>query len=229
MDGEAKTALIVGGSRGLGLGLVREYLGRGWRVIATTRGTRDGEIGALAKEHGDSLCVETFDVTDFAGLAALVNRLGAALDLLFVSAGVSNDPRTPVGDVAAEEFSRIMLTNALAPLKIIEALGNRVAADGAIVAMTSGLGSVAENTGGGYEVYRASKAALNTLLRCYAARHRGRTIVAMHPGWVRTDMGGAGATLSPAESAAGMARVIEGLAGKPGCVFVDYRGQTIAW
>ena len=224
-----KTVLIVGASRGLGLGLVREYLAEGWDVIATSRGT-DGALHDLAASTDGRLRLETLDVTDASGLDALKRALaGKALDVLFVSAGVMGERDGQAANVEPDEFARVLVTNALAPLKIIETLGDAVARDGAIVAMTSTLGSVAGNTSGGTEVYRASKAALNTLLRSYAARHPQRAIVAMHPGWVRTEMGGANATVSVEDSTRGMVAAIAARAGKAGCVFIDYRGQTIPW
>ena len=231
MADQGKTILIIGASRGLGLGLAREYLERGWRVVATTRGGNEAAIADLAASSGGRLQRETLDVTDFAAVDALAGRLTSTpLDMLFVSAGVSSpEKQAPIGSVSVDEFDRVMVTNALAPLRIIEALGERVARDGVIVAMSSVLGSVAGNTSGGYELYRASKAALNTLLRSYAARHRERSVVAMHPGWVRTDMGGAQASVGVEESVAGMADVLERLGGKPGCVYVDYLGETIPW
>ena len=225
----AKTILIVGASRGLGLGLVRAYLDFGWRVIATSR-SPGGTLHDLAAGSAGQLRHEALDVTDAAGLVALKQTLaGTTLDVLFVSAGVMGENDGVAAKVAPDEFARVLVTNALAPLTILEALGDRVPRDGAIVAMTSALGSVAGNTSGGTEVYRASKAALNTLLRSYAARHPERAIVAMHPGWVRTDMGGARADLSVEESAAGMLAAIAERAGKAGCVFIDHRGRTIPW
>lgn len=230
MDDE-KRALIVGASRGLGLGLVRGYLARTWRVVATTRGVNDQASRDLALAAAGRLHIETLDVTDAKGIAALRDRLGEArLDLLFVAAGVMNEPAdTPAGLEAPQAFARVMATNAQTPMAIIEALGDRVAAHGAIVAMTSILGSVAGNTSGGYDVYRASKAALNTMLRGYASRHTDRTVIAMHPGWVRTDMGGPRAALSVEESVAGMIAVLAERSGRPGCAFLDYRGRTIPW
>ena len=225
----AKTVLIVGASRGLGLGLVRGYLDEDWDVIATSRGS-DRALREFAASAGHRLRLETLDVTDATGLAALKRTLaGITLDVLFVSAGVMGERDGPAADVQPEEFARVLVTNALSPLKIIEALDEGVPRDGAIVAMTSTLGSVAGNTGGGTEVYRASKAALNTLLRSYASRHPQRAIIAMHPGWVRTDMGGANATVSVEDSARGMVTAIAARSGHAGCVFIDYRGQTIPW
>lgn len=225
-----KTVLIIGATRGLGLGLVLEYLDRGWRVVATTRGRGDDALQALAKTHADRLHIAHLDVTDIEQIAALRAALPPEpLDVLFVSAGVMNERSDRAAETTPDEFSRVMITNALAPMKLIEAFGAGVSPDGAIVAMTSVLGSVACNTSGGTEVYRASKAALNTLLRSYAADHKARALVAMHPGWVRTDMGGANADLSVEESAKGMVDVVEAHLGRAGCVFVDYQGHTIAW
>jgi NAD(P)-dependent dehydrogenase (short-subunit alcohol dehydrogenase family) len=225
-----KRALVVGASRGLGLGLVRGFLDRGWDVVATTRRRDNAALEDLARGAAGRLEIASLDVTDTGAIAGLRERIaGSRLDLLFVSAGVMNEADKPAGLETAAEFARLMETNARAPLAIIEALGADVAADGAIVAMTSVLGSVAQNTSGGYEVYRASKAALNTLLRSYASRHTDRAVIAMHPGWVRTDMGGARAALSVEDSVAGMIGVIAERLGKPGCAFLDYRGQTLPW
>ena len=230
MVGNGKAALVVGASRGLGLGLVEELTGRGWRVVGTTRGRGDEGLRRLADRVGDRLAIATLEVNDADGIAALGRRIeGARLDLLFVSAGTMSDKDAAIGTVPPAEFARVMETNALAPLKIIEAIGGAVGAGGAIVAMTSVLGSVAQNGSGGYEVYRASKAALNTLLRSYAARHKDRSIVAMHPGWVRTDMGGANAPLDIPTSVAGMLDVVAGRAGKPGIAYLDYQGQKLPW
>lgn len=225
-----KTAIVIGASRGLGLGLTREFLDRGWTVVATTRGRHDAALAELAAERGDALRLETLDMTDEPGIAAFARALGDLRpDVLFVSAGTSGDTGKPIGAVDTETFAHIMGTNALAPLKVIETIGGRVADTGAIVAMTSVLGSVDGNRDGGYELYRASKAALNSLLRSYAARHKDRSIVAMHPGWVRTDMGGDEAPLGVGESAAGIVDVVETRLGQAGCVFLDHRGETIAW
>jgi len=211
-----RTALIIGASRGLGLGLVTAYLAQGWRVIATRRGAATA-LEALSATAGDRLVIETLDVTDEAGIAALRQRLaGETLDLLFVSAGVAHSKSATAANVATEAFALEMVTNALAPLRIIEAFASLVPASGVIVAMSSALGSVSGNTSGGTEVYRASKAALNSLLRSFSARNRDRALVALHPGWVRTDMGGANAAIDIDQSVAGMVEVIASRAGKPG-------------
>jgi NAD(P)-dependent dehydrogenase (short-subunit alcohol dehydrogenase family) len=222
------TALIVGASRGLGLGLAREYLRRGWTVIATSRGP--SALDALAREAGGRVEVATLDVTREPDIAALRETLdGRSLDLLFVNAGVTNRPTDTFGEVATEEFVRVMLTNVLAPMRIVESFAALVGREGVIAVMSSGLGSVADNTSGGWEVYRASKAALNTAMRSFAARHRRATLLAISPGWVRTDMGGPGASLDVDTSVRGMADVIAARSGKAGHAFVDHKGDTVPW
>jgi NAD(P)-dependent dehydrogenase (short-subunit alcohol dehydrogenase family) len=229
MTQATKTALIVGASRGLGLGLVEAYLDRGWHVIATARSAAPA-LDALRRETGDRLRVETLDVDDPSTITALSQRLAAeTLDLLLVVAGVSNSKGKKAAEISTDLFVADMVTNALAPIRVIEAFADRVPADGVIAAMSSILGSVANNTTGGYEVYRASKAALNTLLRSFSAREKGRSVVALHPGWVRTDMGGSGADIDVGESVAGMVAVLDGRVGKAGCVYLDYRGKTLPW
>lgn len=225
-----KTALIIGASRGIGLGLAQAYLAEGWRVIATRRCESTGGLAALRRASGDRLVIEDLDVTDDAGIVALRRRLAhEKLDLLLVSAGTIDAAGHPVGRVPTEEFNRLMTTNALGPLRIIEVFADSVREDGVIAAMSSVLGSVAGNTTGGYEVYRASKAALNTLLRSFAARKPERTVLALHPGWVRTDMGGAEAAIDVAESVKGLICVVAAQAGRPGCRYLDYAGETIPW
>ena len=152
-------------------------------------------------------------------------------DLLFVNAGVTDQPGGTVAQTPTGEFIRVMVTNALSPLRVIEALQDRVEPAGTIGVMSSGQGSVANNERGGHEVYRGSKAALNTFMRSYAARHRGgrRTLVLMAPGWVRTELGGQDARLSVDESIPNVVRTLDALHGRPGLHYVDYLGRTVPW
>ncbi len=225
----SKTAVIVGASRGLGLQLAREYLRREWQVIATVRGGRRTGLDELAS---DRLEVETLDITEPDQIAALHERLsGRRIDLLFVNASVANDPDETIGAVATEAFIRVMVTNALSPMRVVEALAGLVPDDGLIAAMSSGLGSVAGNEAGGWEVYRGSKAALNTLMRSFAARpaNARRTMVLVAPGWVRTDMGGPNATLDAETSITGVADTLAAQFGRPGLRYLDYQGETVRW
>ncbi len=227
-QGNGRTALIVGASRGLGLGLVQRHLERGWSVIATVRGPSP----ALDALSGARLRIETLDITSVAQIDALAARLGeTTLDLLFVNAGIL-DHRDRLGpDTPDDEFAHLMLTNALAPVRVIARLAGLVPGDGVVAAMSSGLGSVANNKTAGNEAYRASKAALNTLLRSVAVRDAasGRTYLAVDPGWVKTDMGGADAMLDVATSTAGIADMLVSRRGNGGSWFVTYRDSEVAW
>jgi NAD(P)-dependent dehydrogenase (short-subunit alcohol dehydrogenase family) len=223
------TALIIGASRGLGLAMAEEYLKRGWRVVATMRGQGRTALHGLPS---DRLEIETVDIAEQAQIAALRERLaGRGFDLVFVNAGVTNDPEEPIGAVTTEEFIRVMVTNALGPMQVVEAFADLVPPSGTIGVMSSGLGSIADNHSGGWELYRGSKAALNMFMRSFAVRNGRdrRTYLVVAPGWVRTDMGGPGATLSIDESIPRVVDTIIAQSGKPGLRYVDYRGQTVPW
>jgi NAD(P)-dependent dehydrogenase (short-subunit alcohol dehydrogenase family) len=225
-----KTALIVGASRGLGYALAETYLGRGFQVVATQR--TESKLRALGETSGGRLEVETVDVNDSEQVAALRARLSSRqFDLLLVNAGVKNDDRETIADVSTDEFVRVMVTNALSPMRFVEIFQHLVTPTGTIGVMSSGQGSVANNENGGYEVYRGSKAALNTFMRSFAARHRdeSRTLLLLAPGWVRTDMGGAGALLSIEESIPNLVDTIAAQSGKPGLQYLDYLGRTVPW
>jgi len=228
-----KTVLMVGASRGLGLGLALEYLRRGWRVIATVRKIENAPAlrGANDDEQG-RLEIEVLDINRPDQLVALRARLARrSLDLLFVNAGVMSPPQEKIGNVTTEEFTRVLVTNALSPLRVVESFASLVPAGGTIAVMSSNMGSAANNEKGEAEVYRASKVALNSLMRSYAAREAAvpRVLLAMDPGWVRTDMGGQRAPLDVATSVRGMVEVIDARAGKTGMAFINYKGDTVNW
>ncbi len=221
------TILILGASRGLGLGLAQEYLKRGWDVIGTVR----GEGTQLHAVRDARLRIEPLEITDAASLAALRTALdGTTVDLLFVNAGISNGPAETITETTTDKFTQLLLTNALSPMRALETLIDLVPPTGMAAVMSSGLGSVANNTRGGWEVYRASKAALNTLTRSFALRlGGGRTVVVMAPGWVRTDMGGPDAGLDVGTSTAGMANAMTARAGTGECIYIDYQNQVVPW
>lgn len=226
-----RTTLIVGASRGLGLGLVEQHLARGWRVIATVRGRSEG-LQALIGSAGGRLTIETLDINLPTQLDTLAERLdGTRLDLLFVNAGVVDDPAQPIGAISDEEFFHVLRSNTLSPMRTVERLETLVPRGGVIAVMSSGLGSMAGSEMSGFETYRASKAGLNMLLRSVAARRRGsgRTFLAVDPGWVRTDMGGPEAHLDVETSTSGIADMLEARRGTPGTLFVTYANQELAW
>jgi NAD(P)-dependent dehydrogenase (short-subunit alcohol dehydrogenase family) len=221
----SSATLIVGASRGLGLGLVREFLSRGRRVIATVRDAR--QPGALAELSGP-LRIESVDVAHAESIAALRRTLeGESLDILMVNAGVGD----PGAKDFATAFHACMSVNALGAMTAVKALFDLVQPGGALAVMSSQLGSIANNTTGGQEPYRASKAALNQSLRSFAAEHAAAEVsfTCVHPGWVKTDMGGPHAPIEVETSVRGVADVLEGRLGKRGDAFLDYRGETLPW
>lgn len=210
---------IVGASRGIGRELVRQYLADGWTVHASVRVPADLS-GAT---------VHVADVTDEASLAAMADALPDGLDLVIANAGIGSREAT-LAKVDAAEWTRVMTVNALGPLLVARTVGRKLRRPGGtFAALTSRMGSIAENGGGAWS-YRISKAALNMGLSDLAIEWAKDEIAvaALHPGWVQTDMGGAQAPLKPEDSVAGLRRVIAGLQG-PGVRFLDYKGETIPW
>lgn len=226
-----RTALIIGGSRGLGLGLVREHLARGWTVTTTLRSGSD-DLEALANENPGRLSIDRVDITKPDQVAALAGRLqGRKFDLLFLNAGIMAGRGVPLGEVPDADIDSIFMTNAISPVRTADALIGLVAPGGTVAFMSSILGSIGTNEDGRAELYRASKAALNSLVRSFRARH-GKvdvTVLALHPGVVRTSMGGPSAPLDIETSVKGVADVIETRWGSGGTAFVDYRNQIVPW
>lgn len=227
----SKTLLLIGASRGLGYALAEEFLRRGWRVVATVRAGGGAKLQDLVAGSEGRLEIETLDIAEADQIEALRARLSKhRFDLLFVNAGTKNPDGETIGEVATDEFARVMVTNALAPMRVIERFKDLLTPAGVIGVMSSGLGSVSNNDRGGWEVYRASKAALNMLMRSFAVRTQGegRRLLVMTPGWVRTDMGGPEAPLGIEDSIPKLTDVLTA-PGEAGLQFLDYLGRTVPW
>jgi NAD(P)-dependent dehydrogenase (short-subunit alcohol dehydrogenase family) len=231
MISDTRHALVVGASRGLGFGLANELLRRGWQVIATARD--DAGVRRLETQAARGLRTERVDIADEDAVAALRRRLdGEIFDLVFMNAGISPSGRGNAAEVGLAEAAKVFLINAIAPVRLARLFLDRMRERSGIVAfMSSGLGSVADNTHGYSEIYSASKAALNSLSRSLAVSVGGPriTVLAISPGWVRTDMGGPAAPLSVDESVRGIADVLEARRGSLRHGFVDYRGRDLPW
>ena len=174
--------------------------------------------------------IASVDITHPDQVTALRARLAPGqFDMLFVNAGVGT--REMVADISTDEFIRMLVTNALSPMRVVESFQDLVLPTGTIGIMSSGQGSITNNENGHYEIYRASKTALNMLMRSFAARHADdpRTLLLMAPGWVRTDLGGPEARLSVEESIPNLANTMDAQAGKPGLQYLDYLGRKVPW
>lgn len=239
------TLLITGASRGIGLEFTRQYAAGGWAVIACCRNPMKADkLKALAAVH-KNMRIEALDVTDPKAIEALAEKLkGTAIDLLInnagifsgsgytFSSGVKEDKSQDFGSIDGEAWSRVFATNSIAPILVIQAFTPHLAKgqDRKAVNITSKMGSI-ELMGSGYIAYCTSKAALNAAMRNIAANLKAQNIAVanLHPGWVKTDMGGAGAPVDPEDSVAGLRKVIAGLSLKNTGEFFGYDGKTIPW
>lgn len=223
------TVLLTGASRGLGLEFTRQYAAAGWRVIATCRDPRKAD--SLRGVAG-SVEIHALDATDFPAVGRLAATLGdVAIDVLIANAGIIG-PRDMTPDaIDATAWAEAFRINAMAPLALAGTFRGHVARSGErkAVAISSRLGSMGANDDGGLYVYRSSKAALNAVWRSFALDNKALIAAVLHPGWVQTDMGGASAPVLPADSIAGMRRVIAGLKTKDSGGFFAYDGEALPW
>ncbi len=227
-----RNVLITGASRGLGLEFARQYAKEGWQVVGCCRHPKAAR--ALADSGAELV---KLDVTDARDVTALSKRLAATtIDLLICNAGVTG-ARNPVLTGATQaDFDAVMHTNVLGPMWLAAALADRIAAGGdgrggKIAFLSSRMGSIAAMANAGSALYRASKAALNAIAKAVALElaPRGVVAIALHPGWVRTDMGGAGADIEIEASVAGMRSVIARAGARDSGCFFDYTGKEVPW
>lgn len=226
--------LLAGASRGIGLGLVRAYLERGERVFAVARNPASSVgLSELAAQHGARLQLIACDLNAPAAAATIRAALGETrLDRLLLNAGVAGPAAQDVASVSEAEIAQLFLSNAIAPLRLARALATQLKPDAVVACTSSAMASLQLGAGADLPLYAASKAALNSLLLSWAAQlgaARDFSLLALHPGWVQTDMGGAQAPLSVAQSVSGLVPVIEAAAGRRDCRFVDYQGQELPW
>lgn len=225
------TVLITGANRGLGLEFARQYGAAGWTVHAAARNPDAAEDLASIDGRVDA---HRLDVLDPGQIAALAKTLaGEEIDLLINNAGVGAPTGTELGEVDYEAWQRVLEINALAPLRVAEAFIDNVARSRRkqIAFLSSRAGSITNNIAGGRYIYRSSKAALNAVVRSLALdlRQHGCIVVALHPGWVRTDMGGDAAPLAPKDSVTAMRDLLDRLEPHDNGHFINYDGRELEW
>jgi NAD(P)-dependent dehydrogenase (short-subunit alcohol dehydrogenase family) len=229
------TILITGANRGLGLEFARQYLTEGYTVIAACRtpGTAQA-LQQLERDSRGALTLLEIDVADGASVKRAASRARpATIDVLVNCAGVIGAHGQTIGSLDYHNWMQVLEINLMGPARVCEAFLERVAQSQRrlIVTITSGMGSLADNTSGGSIPYRTSKAAVNMLMRSAALdlKPRGITCVVLNPGWVKTDMGGPNAKLAPEESVGAMRRLIAKLGPKDSGGFYNYDGRHYPW
>ena len=227
--------LITGASRGLGFELAKQYAVEGWRVIACCRKPEDAiALKKLAPSARDMVSVVAMDVADNDTVRnAVLTLKDVVVDILINSAGIAGVPQQSTGQIDYASWARVLDVNTMGPLRVLEAFTDNLARSERrlVVTITSGMGSLADNTSGGSIAYRSSKAAVNMVMRSAAIdlAPRGITCVLINPGWVKTDMGGPDATLSPQQSVSAMRRLIETLGPNDSGKFYNYDGREYPW
>ncbi len=230
-----KTVLITGANRGIGLTHARRFAQRGVHVYATARAPQDADdLASLALAHPGRVTVLPYDAHDSAAPAMLKAALGdTPVDLLLANAGAMGGKGQAFGSVNVDAVLELVRVNTLAPLKLAEALADNVARSQhkVIAFQTSRMGSIGGNDASGSYAYRISKAALNMVARNVAIdlKARGVIVVALHPGWVRTRMGGQGAPVGVEESVAGQQRLIDALTPAHSGRFFTFDGTELPW
>ncbi len=230
------TVLITGGNRGIGLEFVRQYLAGGDQVIATARSVSTcAKLQELGQgKNAGRLTILPLEVTDPQSRTDFLKRLGQqAIDLFINNAGIYGPKSMPLGEVDEQEWIKVLQVNTIAPLKLAELLrGNLSRGQRPVIAiLSSKMGSMADNTSGGSYIYRSSKAAVNAVTKSLAVdlADDGISVVALHPGWVQTDMGGPNALIDVATSVSGMKNVLDALDPSLTGHFINYDGATIPW
>jgi len=222
------TCLIIGASRGLGHELARQYAADGWRVVATYRKIDDGT--QLAAFCDQAINVDVLHTNWVAALRPVL--ASGPIDLALIVAGVAGPGEGQLKAPTREQFDAVMHTNVLASMQVIPQLGDALAAAaGKLVVLSSRMGSIGGTTSATSWLYRASKAALNSVIKTASIELGARGIVCMslHPGWVRTDMGGPAADLAVAESVASMRRVIAAANRSHNGRFLNFNGEQLEW
>jgi NAD(P)-dependent dehydrogenase (short-subunit alcohol dehydrogenase family) len=218
--------LIIGASRGLGLEFVRQYRAAGARVVATARS--DAALAELTALGAKPLKMDVLDAASVSGLAWQID--GEAFDVVVINAGVFGPRAAALETPSQDDFDAVMRTNVLGPMRVLPQVAEALAPGARLAIVSSLMGSIGARTNGSGWLYRASKAAVNSVMKDASLVLAGKaTVISFHPGWVRTHMGGAGADLEPCTSIAGMRTVLASVKPADTGSFFNYDGQRLAW
>jgi len=228
------TILITGANRGIGLVLTRQFAADSWQVLACCRSPDDAtQLQALA-ERNRAIEVHALDVTDYEQMASLADHLAnRSIDILLSNAGIYGSKGVGFGAVDALEWRQVLEVNTIAPLMLVQAFVEQVATSQQklVAVISSKVGSIADNSSGGSYVYRSSKTAVNQVVKCLSIdlADRGISVISLHPGWVKTDMGGPNAEISTDESVAGLKSILQTTGIAQSGRFIEYNGEAIPW
>ena len=228
------TILITGANRGIGLELSGQFAADGWQVLACCRNPDQADELQALSERFDSVTVHALEMTDYEQMQRLAASLAEQpIDVLLSNAGIYGPRGLPFGEVTADGWREVFEVNSIAPLMLAQAFVESVAKSSRrlIAVISSKMGSIGNNRSGGSYIYRSSKSAVNQVVKSMSCdlAARGISVITLHPGWVRTDMGGAEAEVGVDESAEGLKRILQAAGPEQNGQFFNYTGEPLAW
>ena len=228
------TILITGANRGIGLELSEQFAEDGWQVLACCRNPAEATQLQALSERGLAIELHALDVTNYAQMATLADQLAnRPIDILLSNAGIYGSKGNGFGEVDAEEWRQVLEVNTIAPLMLVQAFVEQVAASQQklVAVISSKVGSIADNSSGGSYIYRSSKTAVNQVVKSLSIDLAGRDIavVSLHPGWVQTDMGGPNAEIGTDESVSGLKSILQSAGRAQSGQFIEFNGNSIPW
>jgi len=228
------TILITGANRGIGLELSQQFAEDGWQVLACCRNPDDAVQLQALNERGLTVELHALDVTDYEQMATLAEQLAnQPIDILLSNAGIYGSKGTGFGQVDAQEWRQVLEVNTIAPLMLVQAFVEQVAAgqQKLVAVISSKVGSIADNSSGGSYVYRSSKTAVNQVVKSLSIdlADRGISVISLHPGWVQTEMGGPNAEIGTDESVSGLKSILQSAGRAQSGQFIEFNGDSIPW